>query len=60
MTIYDEMRAQLQELIDLIEQDVQYTSAVAHGVFVPNQDTAQAHQQRTTRIVELKRMYGLR
>lgn len=60
MAIYDEMRAQLQELIELLEQDAQYTAAVAHGAIVADQVTAQAHQQRTARIVELKRNYGLK
>ena len=32
MAIYDDMRAQLQELLDLVVQDEQYTAAVAQGV----------------------------
>lgn len=60
MAIYDEIRAQLQELIELVEQEAQYTSAVAHGVIVADLGTAQAHQQRAARIVELKRNYGLK
>lgn len=60
MAIYDEMRAQLQELIELLELDVQYTAAVSHGAIVADLGTAQAHQQRATRIVELKRNYGLK
>lgn len=60
MAIYDEMRAQLQELIELLEQDTQYTDAVAHGAIVADQGTAQSHQQRAARIVELKRNYGLK
>jgi hypothetical protein len=59
MAIYDEMRSQLQELVDLLEQDVQYTAAVAHGAILADQGTAQTHQQRAARIVELKRTYGL-
>lgn len=31
MAIYDEMRVQLQELVDLVKQDEQYAAAVAHG-----------------------------
>lgn len=60
MAIYDEIRAQLQELIELVEQDAQYTSAVAHGGIVADLGTAQAHQKRAARIVELKRNYGLK
>ncbi len=43
MAIYDEIRAQLQELIELVEQDAQCTSAVAHGAIVADLGTAQAH-----------------
>jgi hypothetical protein len=60
MAIYDEMRAQLQELVDLIVQDEQYAAAVAYGVIVADESSAKAHQQRALRIVELKRIYGLK
>jgi hypothetical protein len=60
MAIYGEMRTQLQDLVDLLEQDVQYTAAVAHGAILADQGTAQAHQQRAARIVELKRTYGFK
>lgn len=60
MAIYDEIRAQLQELIDLLEQDAQYTAAVAHGAILADLGTAKAHQQRAARIVELKRNYDLK
>lgn len=60
MSVYEEMRAQLQELLDLVKQDEQYTAAVAYGAVVANQDTAQAQQKRAARIVELKRTYGLK
>ncbi|NBA95251.1 hypothetical protein [Pseudomonas sp. R5(2019)] len=60
MAIYEEMQAQLQELVDLVKQDEQYTAAVAYGAIEAAQDTAQAHQQRVARIVELKRNYGLK
>lgn len=53
MPIYDEIRQQLQELVDLIKLDEQYTAAVAHGAIQPDRDTALAHQKRTARIVEL-------
>lgn len=60
MAIYDEMRAQLQELVDLVVQDEQYTAAVAHGVIQADQGTADVHRQRATRINELKRYFGLK
>lgn len=60
MSIYEEIQAQLQELVDLVKQDEQYTTAVAYGAIVADQGTAEAHQQRAARIVELKRNYGLK
>lgn len=59
MAIYDEMRVQLQELIELVKLDEQYTAAVAHGAIKADRDTAEAHRQRATRIVELKRHFGV-
>ncbi|WP_326430319.1 hypothetical protein VQ574_21590 (plasmid) [Stutzerimonas frequens] len=59
MAIYDEMRVQLQELVDLVKQDEQYAAAVAHGAIQADSGTAEAHRQRATRIVELKRHFGL-
>ncbi|WLG57722.1 hypothetical protein PSH77_04195 [Pseudomonas extremorientalis] len=46
MAIYEEIQAQLQELVDLVKQDEQYTAAVAYGAIVADQGTAEAHQQR--------------
>ena len=60
MSIYEEIQAHLQELVDLVKQDEQYTAAVAYGAIVADQGTAEAHQQRAARIVELKRDYGLK
>jgi len=60
MAIYAEMQAQLQELLDLVKQDEQYTAAVAYGAIQADQGNAQAHQRRAARIVELKRNYGLK
>ncbi len=59
MAIYEEMQAQLQELVDLVKQDEQYTAAVAYGAVEADRCTAQVHQKRAARIVELKRNYGL-
>ncbi len=58
MAIYEEMRAQLQELVDLVKQDEQYAAPVAYGAIEADQGTAQ--EQRAARIVELKRNYGLK
>jgi len=60
MSIYDDMRSQLQELIDLIKRDEQYTAAVGHGAVKADQHTAEAHQARVARIVELKHHFGLK
>ncbi|NWN50478.1 hypothetical protein HT121_24230 [Pseudomonas sp. MAFF 301514] len=60
MSIYEEIQAHLRELVDLVKQDEQYTAAVAYGAIVADQGTAEAHQQRAARIVELKRNYGLK
>ncbi len=54
------MRVQLQELLDLVVQDEQYTAAVAHGVIQADQGTASAHRQRATRINELKLHFALK
>lgn len=60
MAIYDDMRVQPQELLDLVVQDEQYTAAVAHGVIQADQGTASAHRKRATRINELKRHFALK
>lgn len=59
MALYDEMRVELQELVDLVQQDERYASAVAHGAIHADQETAETQRRRATRIVELKRRYGL-
>lgn len=59
MAIYEEMQAQLQELVGLVKQDEQYTAAVAYGAVEADQGTAQALHSGP-RIVELKRNYGLK
>lgn len=60
MAIYDDMRAQLQELLDLVVQDEQYTAAVAHGIIQADQGTADAHHRRVIRIHELKQYFGVK
>lgn len=60
MAIYEEMQVQLQELVDLVKQDEQFTAVVAYGAIQADQVNALAHQRREARIVELKRNYGLK
>lgn len=60
MAIYEEMQSLLQELVDLVKQNEQYTAAVAHGAVSPDADTADAHRHRAIRIHELKRHFGLK
>lgn len=57
---HEELRTQLQELIDLLEKNVKYSAAVAYGAIVADQTSARIYQERGARIVELKRYYGLR
>lgn len=59
MTIYDEMRLQLQELLDLVKKDEQYAAAIVHGVLQADRTTAEAHRKRAIRITELKRRFCL-
>lgn len=58
MSIYDEMRAELKELLALVRQAEQYTAAVAHGALQPDQESNRQHEQRVVRIDELSRKYG--
>ena len=49
MAIYEEMRAQLQELVDLVKQDEQYTAAVAYGAVGADQGTRPCpHETRSS------------
>lgn len=59
MSIYDEMRSDLKELVRLVRLDEQYVAAVGHGIVQADQETSRAHQQRAARIDELSRKYGL-
>lgn len=59
MAIYDEMRADLTELVKLVRLDEQYAAAVAHGRLQADLETSRVHQQRAARINELSRKYGL-
>ncbi len=57
MSIYDEMRAEIKELLVLVRKSEQYTAAVAHGVFLPDKKSNRQHEQRVVRIDELSRKY---
>jgi|LNAP01.1.fsa_nt_gb hypothetical protein len=56
--IYEEMQADIKELLKLVRLDVEYSAAVGHGVLKPDADSNRAHQQRAIRIDELTRKYG--
>lgn len=58
MSIYDEMRAELKELLDLVRLSEQYAAAVAHGALQPDQESNRQYEQRVVRINELSRKYG--
>lgn len=59
MSIYDDMQADLKELVKLVRLDEQYTAAVGHGLLLPDQESNRTHQMRAARIDELSRKYGL-
>lgn len=59
MSIYDEMSAEIKELLALVREDVRYTVAEAHGKLQPDQESNRQHEQRMGRIDELSRKYGL-
>ncbi|MNP58855.1 hypothetical protein D3C76_1538070 [compost metagenome] len=59
MSIYDEMRAELKELLALVSVAEQYTAAVVHGSLQPDQESNQQHEQRVVRIDELSRKLGV-
>lgn len=57
--IYDEMRAELKELLALVRLEEQYTAAVGNGLVQADQESSRLHQQRAVRIDELSRKYGV-
>lgn len=59
MSIYDDMKVDLKELVALVRLDEQYTAAVGHGLLMPDQESNRTHHQRAMRIDELSRKYGL-
>ncbi|WP_040107447.1 hypothetical protein [Azotobacter chroococcum] len=59
MSIYEEMKADLKELVKLVGQAEQYNAAVGYGALRPDEDTNRLHLQRAVRIDELSRKYGL-
>ncbi|MHC5194715.1 hypothetical protein ACYSUW_13270 [Pseudomonas frederiksbergensis] len=56
--IYEQMQAELKELLGLVRQDGEYTAAIRYGAVQPDEATHRAHQMRAVRIDELSRKYG--
>lgn len=59
MSIYNDMRAELKELVQLIRQDEKYAAVVARGLIKLDQQSSLSYLQRTLRIDELSRKYGI-
>ncbi len=57
--VFDDMRRDLKELMDLVRRDEQYSAAVMSGKVVPSIEAAAAHTQRALRVSELTNQYGL-
>ena len=57
--VFDDMRRDLKELIELVRRDEQYCAAVMSGKVVPGDEAATMHTQRASRISELTNQYGL-
>ena len=58
--VFDELRVELQELLDLVRRDEQYSAAVMSGKVQPSADAVANHVCRAKRIAELTDRYGLR
>lgn len=58
--LFDDMRGELKELMDLVRRDEQYSAAVMSGKVVPSANAMAEHSRRATRIAELTDRYGLR
>lgn len=58
--IFDDMRRELKELLDLARRDEQYSAAVMSGKVVPSAEAMAEHSLRAVRIAELTDRYGLR
>ena len=57
--IYDQMRSELRELVQLVRLDEQYCAAVMTNQLIPDNSMSSQHVQRAARIVELSARYGL-
>ena len=57
--VFDDMRRDLNELLELVRRDEQYSAAVMSGKLVPSNEAAALHTQRALRISELTNRYGL-
>lgn len=59
MSIYDDIRAEIKELVELVKLDERYSTSVGHGLIKADQESSRAHQVRAARVSELSRKYGL-
>lgn len=60
MSVYEEMQAELNELVRLIRLDEQFLAVMAHEAAVPfDIKSASIHYYRLNRIAELSKKYGL-
>jgi len=60
MNVYEEMRKDIKELIELVRVDVLFYSLVAYGESLPmDQNSRFSHQLRNFRINELSQKYDL-
>ena len=58
--VFDDIRRDLKELVELVRRDEQYSAAVMSGKLIPSDEAAALHTQRAWRISELTDQYGLR
>lgn len=58
--IFDDMRRELKELLDLVRRDEQYSAAVMSGKVVPSAEAQAEHARRATRIADITDRYGIR
>jgi|RhiMetStandDraft_4_1073278.scaffolds.fasta_scaffold09936_2 hypothetical protein len=59
MSIYNNMKAELKELVQLVRLDERYTAIVAHGTLTPDPQSKLSCQMRILRISELSRKYEI-
>lgn len=60
MSVFDDARADLGELIRLVRASERYCTQVSHQPGLATDESHAAELQRERRIVELKEKYGIR